>query len=404
MTDEPLIRPPDISIDGTMLDPGSGLRRDSPRPIALRNAAYNAGFDWDTLFYDCYRVGRHVVLQGPPFLNLLAPLLASAPLNRRWFGRARPISINKRGEIWLRNNTDTLALTGPDTLALTGTDTLALVGPIGTYRLTIQPDMAPLFAGRRVIHTLSKDNAPRWIHDWVRFYQSEHGADAVLIHDNGSSLYSTAELQAGLRAAFPAMVIHVVSWPFRYGPQGGMAGAVNGQEAPWDSDFCQTGSMQHARLRFLRTAKSVLNVDIDELVLSNRGRSIFAATEQTRHGFIKFPGQWISGASPNPVRQDMCRHADFIHRDRAETRQCPPKWCIVPARHNPFRTSWSVHNLFGSRHNRHLDSEFTYRHMTAISNSWKEDRSVTSRIDPGESSEDRALIAAFLRAGLAPHI
>ncbi len=390
MTDEPPIRQ-----SGTLLDPGSGLRRDSPRPIALRNAAYDAGFDWDTLFYDCYRVAGHVVLQGPPFLNLLAPLLASAPLNRRWFGRARPISINKRGEIWLRSDTGTLALTG--------TDTLALVGPIGTYRLTIQPDMAPLFAGRRVIHTLSKDNAPRWIHDWVRFYQSEHGADAVLIHDNGSSLYSAAELQAGLRTAFPAMVIHVISWPFRYGPQGGMAGAVNGQEAPWDSDFCQTGSMQHARLRFLRTAKSVLNVDIDELVLSDRGRSIFAATEQTRHGFIKFPGQWISAASPNPVRQDMCRHADFIHRDRTETRQCPPKWCIVPARHNPFRTSWSVHNLFGSRHNRHLDSEFTYRHMTAISNSWKEDRGVTSRFDPDDYGEDRALMAAFLRAGLAPH-
>ena len=377
----------DVALSYTVIDPASGLRRESPRPPELRNAAYEAGFDWDTLFYDCYRVGSHVVLQGPPFLNLLGPLIATAPLKPRWFGGPRVVDRNKRGEIWLRHEADTLSLNGP----------------IGTYDLTIQPDMAPLFAGRRVIHTLSKDNAPRWIHDWVQFYAAEHGADAVLIYDNGSSLYSPDELQAGLRAAFPAMVIHVVSLPFRYGPQGGMAGAVNGQEAPWDSDFCQTGSMAHARLRFLRTAKSVLNVDIDELVLSTRGRSIFAATEASSSGFIKFPGQWISGASPDAVTHDTCRHADFIYRETAETRECPPKWCVVPARHDPFRTSWSVHNLFGSRHNRQIDREFSYRHMTAISNSWKEDRGVASRFDPADYSQDSALVAAFARAGLASH-
>ncbi len=381
-----------IHLSSVVLDPAIGLRRESPRPAELRNATYDAQFDWDTLFYDCYRVGRDVVLQGPPLRNLLPALLGSAPLAqamRRWWRRPRIVVRDKRGEIWLR----------------TAADHVMIAGPIGTYHIAIQPDMAHLFAGRRVIHTLSKDNAPRWIHDWVQFYRAEHGADAALIYDNGSTMYGAAALQADLCAAYPDMIIRVVSWPFRYGPQGGLAGAVDGREAPWDSDFCQTGSMSHARLRFLRAAKSVLNVDIDELVLSARGRSIFAATEQSRHGFIKFAGHWISGAAPGPVRHDTCRHADFSHRDAGETRTCPPKWCVVPGRHDPLRTTWSVHNLFGSRDNRRIDSEFTYRHMTAISNGWKEDRHIADRFDPARHIEDAALAAAFARASLtgAPH-
>jgi hypothetical protein len=377
-----------IALSHAALDPASGLCRESPRPPELRNADYADQFDRDTLFYDCYRVGHHVVLQGPPFLNLTDALLASAPLDvamRRWFRRPRHIGRNKRGEIWLRSDADSLTITGP----------------IGNYRLTIQPDMSHLFSGRRVIHTLSKDNAPRWIADWVRFYQAIHGADAVLIHDNGSTRYDAVGLQAGLRAEFPDMVIHVIAWPFIYGAQGGLAGAVNGREAPWDSDFCQTGSLQHARLRFLRKAKSVLNVDIDELVLSTRGRSIFAATEARAGGFIKFPGQWISGMSPRPLTPETCRHADFVHRDPGETRTCPPKWCIVPARDDPFRTSWSVHNLFGSRRNRRIDDEFSYRHMSAISNSWKEDRHIAAQSDPAGFAVDTALAESFARAGLA---
>jgi len=378
---------PELRLSSAMIDPATGLRRESPRPPELRNAAYASRFDWDTLFYDCYRVGPYVVLQGPPYRNLLAPLLSSAPLNaamQRWVRRPRLIDRDKRGEIWLRSDADRLTI----------------AGPIGAYDLAVGPNLSHLFAGRRVIVTMSKDNAPRWIHDWVRFYRAEHRADGVLIYDNGSTRYNAAELQAGLRAAFPDLVVLVITWPFKYGAQGGLAGAVDGREAPWDSDYCQTGALQHARLRLLRKAKSVLNVDIDELVLSAHGRSIFAATERSGPGFIKFAGRWISGASPRPVVEDSCRHADFIHCDRGETRTCPPKWCIVPASHDPFRTSWSVHNLFGSCHNHRINKEFSYRHMAAISNSWKEDRHIESRFDPARFAEDAALAESFVRAGL----
>lgn len=375
------------ALTSVQLDPAGPLRRESPRPADLRDALYADRFDWHTLFYDCYRAGPWIVLQGPPWFNLLAPLLASTPLAapwRRWLRQARVVDRHKRGELWLRSDAARLVLDGP----------------IGRHDLAIGPDLAPLLAGRRVIHTLSKDNDPCWIADWVQFYAREHGADGVLIHDNGSRDYAAAELQAQLRARFADIAIHVVDWPFLYGPQGGLAGAVNGREAPWDSDFCQTGSLQHARHRWLRAARSVLNVDIDELVIGPAGTTIFAETERSPGGFVKFAGHWISGATRDAADDSFARHGRFVLRDRRETRVCPPKWCVVPARHDPWRTSWSVHNLFGSPHNAQVDGRFVYRHMTAISTSWKEDRRVVAGADAAALHPDTELIAAFARTGL----
>ncbi|RPF70994.1 hypothetical protein [Aurantiacibacter spongiae] len=366
----------------------SEIHREPPRPPHLRDAAYADQFDRDTLFYDVFRADRHVVFQGPPFLNLLAELRRSAPLRGRFgFPRfaARHYGQKKRGEIWLRSEADSFAFDGP----------------LGAFEIDVQPDMAHLFAGRRVVTTLSKDNDLRWIADWMRFYREIHGADGVLVYDNGSSAYSLGELQAAMAAEAGAdMIALAVPWPFPYGPQGGMAGAVDGVETDWDSDFCQTGSLQHARFRFLREARSVLNVDVDELVLGESGRSIFAATEYSPAGFVKFPGLWIGTHAPQGVSRATCRHADFVYRDTPVALACPPKWCVVPNRGDRRGDSWSVHNLFGAKANATLDSRFAYRHMRAISNSWKEDR--WARADAGGSAlpRDDALAEAFAAAGM----
>jgi hypothetical protein len=374
-----------VMLSSARLNPASDLARQAARPAHLRNASYAERYDWDTLFYDVYRVGRHVVFQGPPFLNLLDHLKAAAPF-RSAFGfplfRARHFAQKKRGEIWLRSNRDSFILDGP----------------LGHHAIAVQPDMAPLFAGRRVVTTLSKDNDLRWIADWVRFYARVHGADSVLVYDNGSAAYDLAQLQATLDEAaggtFPALA---VSWPFPYGPQGGQAGAVNGVEADWDSDFCQTGSLQHARHRFLRHARSVLNVDVDELVLGDGNQSIFTAAEQSRHGFVKFPGLWIGTHAAPHVTRATCRHADFVIRDMPDELVCPPKWCLVPGKADRLSDSWSVHNLFGARANKVIDRRFAYRHMRGITDSWKEDRWAPAAA-PGP--RDNALEAAFATAGL----
>lgn len=366
----------------------SGVVREPPRPLQLRNPAYAGQFDWDTLFYDVYRAGRHVVFQGPPLLNLRdkveqSPWLASRL--RGLFPRARMIERNRGCEYWVREESDTIVLDSP----------------LGLHEIRVQPNLSHRFAGRRVLHTLSRNNDIVWILDWVRFHVAVHGADGVLIYDNASTDYSSDDLRTALAEAFPALAVAVIDWPFRYGPQGGMAGAVGGRETPWDSDFCQTGSLQHARFRFLGQARSVLNADIDELVLSDRGRSIFEVTERARGGFVKFAGHWISATTPHGVAPGCGGHGDFWLRDALETDTCPPKWCVVPGRTSTARHCWSVHNLFGARRNRRISHEFAYRHMRGISKGWKEARWDATSYDPARFTPDLALRAAFDKAGMA---
>lgn len=379
-----------VTLSSIYADPKSGIQRDAARPAHLQNETYGARYDWGTLFYDVYRAGDHVVFQGPPLLNFLDHIKTSAPFKGafNWpFARARHFDAHKRGEIWLKSDADHFSLDCA----------------LGQLEIAVQPDMADLFVGRRVITTLSQNNDLRWIADWVHFYVRHHGADGVLFYDNGSSAYSLEELQVTLDAAIgddncPALA---VSWPFPYGPQGGLAGAVNGVETDWDSDFCQAGSLHHARHRFLRRAKSVLNVDIDELVLSKSGQSIFAATEQSPSGFCKFPGQWIGTHAPRGVIRETCRHADFIYRDLPEDFSCPPKWCLVPGKADRLKDSWSVHNLFGAKANKSLSEDFSYRHMRGITNSWKEDRWAEDGADVSALPRDADLEAAFAATGLA---
>lgn len=379
--------PQDIALSACRVPAECGLARDCPRPEELRNARYAAQYDWDTLFYDVYRAERQVVFQGPPLFSFLDRLRESSPFDRAFAGlfpKARHVSTKKRGEIWLRSDAAHFTLDGA----------------LGRHEIAVQPDGAELFAGRRVLTTLSKDNDPEWIEDWIRFYTRIHGAEAVLLYDNASSAYHWRTLQERLRARFPDIRIVVVSWPFPYGPSGGPAGAVNGVEAPWDSDFCQTGMLQHARFRFLRRARSVLNLDIDELVLSDRGRSIFAATEASRSGFVKFEGFWISATTPLALCAAGARHAEFTWRDGLDPTVCPAKWCLVPARTHARRHSWSVHNLFGSRHNAHISREFAFRHMRAISKGWKERRWDAVDHDPARFTRDAALARAFEDSGM----
>jgi hypothetical protein len=373
------------------LAPDGPIRRAPPRPPEQRNAAYAGQFDWDTLFYDVYRVGRHVVFQGPPLLNLRDSVERTpwfAERLRGLFPRAQRIERNRSSEYWVRE----------------AADEIVLDGPLGRFEIAVQPNLGARFAGRRVLHTLSRNNDIAWVLDWVRFYVAVHGADAVLLYDNGSTDYASDELRAALREAFPQIVSEVVDWPFPYGPQGGMAGAVNGPEGPietpWDSDYCQTGSLQHARFRFLGAARSVLNVDIDELVLSPQGRSIFAETERARRGFVKFDGRWVSATTPHGVAPGEGWHGDFWLRDALETDECPPKWCLVPTRASRTRHAWSVHNLFGARANRRLSADFAYSHMRGISQGWKENRWDAVAYDPARFTADETLRAAFAKAGM----
>lgn len=362
------------------------LVREAPRPVELRNAIYAERFDWKTLFYDVYRSGPDVVLQGPPLFNLLERLRQSdlfAGAFRRLFPRARHFAQKKRGEIWLRTDADQITFSGL----------------LGSFDLEVQPEEHHRFAGKRVLLTLSKDNEIRWIIDWARFHRHLHGADALLFYDNASTRYDADELRRRLGEALPDMAIEVIDWPYIYGPQAGPGWAVNGVEPDWDSDYCQVGVLQHARFRFLRDAKSVMHNDVDELVIGNQGRGIFEATEKSRTGLVKFEGRWISVVGEKPVDPALCRHADFVFDEGLELPNSPPKWCIRPQAFSR-QISWGVHNIFGAKGNEVASEEFLFRHFRGVTTNWNYERWSDTQPDTSSLERDDTLVTAMETAGI----
>lgn len=368
------------------LPAGADIKRESVRPVAFREPAHEQEFDSSTLLYDAFVLrherGSHLVFIGPPFFNLF-PLFCSSKI----CGRPMASTISnyyqrdRCSEVWI---------------AKWNSETVELEFGFGSYRLALQASANDIYKGRRVLYTLSKNNEVRWIIDWIEFHNRLHGADAVLIYDNASSLYTGEELEQSLREVFPRLEVNVVHWPYKYGPRG------NPRDTGWDSDFCQAGAFQDARFRFLGLASSVLNCDIDELVLSSREESIFEATERRRGGCTMFTGQWISNVTaPNQASLHSgshFRHSDFRYLERGAS--CPMKWCVVPRRCN-VEAQWGTHTVFGKDVALCYSSGFSYRHFRGVSTNWKYERGRPEKFCADLHQPDDALDAAFASPGMA---
>ena len=50
--------------------------------------------------------------------------------------------------------------------------------------------------------------------------------------------------------------------------------------------------LEHARFRCLSSARSVLQGDVDELVLADKGRSVFDLAERSVGGYLRYGGLW----------------------------------------------------------------------------------------------------------------
>ncbi|HYF09322.1 MAG TPA: hypothetical protein VD970_17000 [Acetobacteraceae bacterium] len=352
----------------------SALRRAPPRPPAQRQPDYLERFDALTLLADVFEApdGASAMAIAPPPLNLEPALRAARYASQ---GVLREVAFTPMHLVWR------LVSQG----ARAG-DVVEVSGALGEAALRVTANLGGLFAGRRVLVTLSKDNKLPWITDWLRFHVLEHGADAALIYDNGSTAYDLAALDeavsgvAGLRAAV------VVPWPFRYGP-----GAHNG--SAWDSNYCKMTFYEHARWRFLWAARSVLNCDVDELVLTEDRRGVFEMTEGSAAGYLAFPGVWIENVGEAGAGASLPRFTDF--RVRLREADSPPKWCVVPGR-LPDAARWATHRIEGAREDGAADGVL-FRHFRAISTGWKYPRGAPVAFDAARHVVDEPLRAALGR-------
>lgn len=322
---------------------GSGLRRAPKRPSGGFPPGFDAVYDFTTLWYDAMASPGGVRIVSPSLLNL-SPLVKAARF--RVDGAAAQL-------IRLRQHRRhaVLDLRAPEG----GQVEINLNGWTG--RSAIRADRNHLFAGLDCAVTLQKDNDPRWIADWARWHQREHGLQALLLFDNGSA-QGVEPVAAALAPLGLARVV-VVRAPQ---PYGGLTRGGRGKSL-------QSALLNIARLGYLARARAVLQADVDELVLPGTP-SIFDRAVRSRLGFVPFTGQWLS---PPPGTRPPFLHADHTHRSPLD-RTCPPKYCVVPGR-RMGRLPWEVHNLEYAPSARWLaGSAPGYWHCRAITTDWKNER------------------------------
>jgi Glycosyltransferase family 92 len=371
------------------------------RPRHRQPQGFDTIFDFRTIIYDAFYLPerKELLIIGPPLLNLHA--MASG-ISASSGVETLPVLVQELD----RHMRMTVQLQGRP-------DHVVLQSRIGDMRVPVIEADQKTFAGKRVLLTLSKNNRLEWICDWIRFHRDHHGANAVLLYDNNSTLYTLDELASAIASLSGIDAFKVIHWPYKYGPQG------DGYSY-WDSDFCQSGALEDARWRYLQRARSVLNVDIDELVLP-RLQSVFERVEAEPSGYIAFRGQWVVNASCNdngePLEGTPLLHRNCLLRLRprwgcfswrgwrvvpGRVNTCPRKWAAVPDRH-PNHAQWQVHRVRGIAGSKRVDTCVEYRHLRPISTSWNYSRRAAESFSATVHIVDHELMDGYEKVAWGKH-
>lgn len=332
------------------------------RPTTLRYPDFEDSFDFTTVFCDIFRDVNcgEIVLLGPPLLNLKTDL----DLEFKALPSGEICSVVIKQKRWL----DQINVAAPK-----DTTGLLVLSQAGRVFIAPQPNLSDLFSGKRVIFTLNKNNDIRWIQDWVQFYCHCHGCNAVLIYDNSSDAYAIPQIEEAVRSVSENIELLVVPWPFTYGV---FDGRYDLTYSLWDSFYCQALVLEHARRRFLCKAKSVLNVDIDEFVLSETSGSVFETVEQSKTGFVCFDGWWVysDSSGEKALQKNPLLHRDCFYRKKEYPDASTEKWAVIPSR-VPDERQWMVHDI------RYMpraaeSAHIRLRHFKEINTSWNIDGSL----------------------------
>ncbi|MDB5622939.1 MAG: hypothetical protein JWR39_1502 [Devosia sp.] len=365
------------------LDPAGPLLRMPMEPGRTRPPAFWEKFDATHLFYDVFRdhSGRHVYLIGPMALNL-GPMLEAMTVTGQPSGTTVRLRVHQAIQATIARAT-----------LPPGDNILAMSLDGQSWSVPIQPNQSVSFDKDRIILAVNKDNELPWITDWARFYVKEHGATAAVLYDNGSTSYSMAELTAALAGVDGLEKFLVIPWPFRFGTRDhGFSGHRFGEN--W-ARFAQPPLFTHFFRKYSMHARSMLSVDIDELVVSPFRKSVFKAVEQAPFGLVRFNRIWVLNKRAS---EGLPRHADYVIRKRgAAARDRGKKWGVAPGR--AFLASWRAQmwthqvrgwfNLAGSR------NDFYGYHFRGISHAWNYDRSDAGAFDPKLHERDQLLIKTF---------
>ena len=208
-------------------------------------------------------------------------------------------------------------------------------------------------------------------------------------YDNNSTRYTPDELLSTLASVDGIDAAVVVPWSFRYGPG-------PGAKKQWDSNYCQYSMIEHARRRFLALAAAAVNLDIDELVVSEAGASLFDVLLAEESGAIRFSGQWVETVEGSNGRSP--KFSDFSYLDSRRDRSLE-KWAAVPAA-IPYEYQWQVHG-FGGGFTPPIVDDLKHRHFRGMNYNWKYNRTRVETLEPEFHTVDSALVRSMQQVGWA---
>jgi hypothetical protein len=366
-----------------LLDPARELRRIPLGPELERPQSFYDRFDDSAVFYDVFRdhTGRHVYLIGPMGLNL-TPLIDALVIT------GHPSGTISKPRIHHGVQAEILRVTLPRS------DTrLSFRFGDQNFIVPIQPNQSRHFRNDRVIFTINKDNDLAWIADWAKFYVGEHGATAAVIYDNGSTSYSLDELRVTLASVEGLSKFLVIPWPYKFGS---MDDVFEGHRfgGNWPM-FAQPPKFTQFFRKYAMEARSILNVDIDEFVMSPFRKSVFKAVERSPFGLLRFNRVWVLNSR---TESGLPRHAHFFVRKKGTAaRDRGKKWALAPRK--AVFASWRAQpwthfvkgwfNLSGS------SAEFYGYHFIGISHSWYWDRTENIAFDPKLHVKDQLMLDTF---------
>ena len=374
----------DAPSSAAALPPDSPFRRKPRMPSRPRPRDFYDSFESRVLFYDAFWHcdGERILLVGPPPLNLgweyYTAKFTAQPLDF-WLGSRFFIS-------------ESVMLTELTNVPRNTTEVIAHIAG-QEFVLPIRRNFAPDLAGQNVVFTMSRDNDLRWITEWARYHARVHNADAVVLFDNGSTRYAPEDIEAALLEVPELARIAVLSWPQSYGAPD--RAVLNN---PFYPLFLQISSMSVALRRFAPFAHGLLNCDIDELVATPPGTTIFDLLDRSWRGLIVMRGRYMEAipvAGAPPVGERTHRHYPFQLIDPKARQSRQKKWALQPTR--PWTQSLRVHPYMHWIRGRPLLSKSTpagvfYRHFRAISTGWKDNRTVPPTLPPEALQRDDDLI------------
>lgn len=328
------------------------LQRDRFGEISMRDRNYDNRYDFYTLFYDCYYDSevKEVVLICPRLMNFERLVENSVYAIDGIQTSIKSIDRLSRGNL-IRFN---CSVKNPKKFAF---DHNLFFGEV-----TINAQYHEFFEGKNAIYAISKDNKLSWMQDWLGYYVKEHGANAVVIYDNGSTAYSLSDLTNAMAEVDGMEAIGVVNADFPFGPSG--IGKAN-----FGSKFLHMTMVELGRRRLLQMARAVLNVDIDELVYARNGESIFDATLKSEKGYIRFGGRWVYADKPQDCA--LVTHADHWAMRKDRRPRVNRKWCVAPS--GPLNgRAWLTHRIISLKDRQ--DNNFGFWHFRRLTSNWDYDR------------------------------